>query len=34
MIVPKARVLRDGIEKEINSVELVPGDICLTFIRL
>ncbi len=27
MIVPKARVLRDGIEKEINSLELVPGDI-------
>ena len=29
MIVPKARVLRDGIEKEINSLELVPGDIVL-----
>jgi Ca2+-transporting ATPase len=27
MVVPKARVLRDGIEKEINSLELVPGDI-------
>jgi Ca2+-transporting ATPase len=29
MIVPKARVLRDGIAKEINSLELVPGDIVL-----
>jgi len=29
MIVPKARVLRGGIEKEINSLELVPGDIVL-----
>ncbi len=29
MIVPKARVFRDGIEKEINSLELVPGDIVL-----
>ena len=29
LIVPKARVLRDGIEKEVNSLELVPGDIVL-----
>lgn len=29
MVVPKARVLRDGIEKEVNSEELVPGDIVL-----
>lgn len=29
MIVPKARVLRDGVEKGINSLELVPGDIVL-----
>ena len=29
MIVPKARVLRDGIAKEINSMELVPGDIVI-----
>ena len=29
MIVPKARVLRNGIEKEINSLDLVPGDIVL-----
>lgn len=29
MVVPKARVLRDGKEKEINSEELVPGDIVL-----
>ncbi|MEF9426583.1 MAG: HAD-IC family P-type ATPase, partial [Candidatus Mariimomonas ferrooxydans] len=27
MVVPKARVLRDGKEKEINSEELVPGDV-------
>ncbi len=27
MVVPKARVIRDGKEKEINSEELVPGDI-------
>ncbi|MCL7487245.1 MAG: HAD-IC family P-type ATPase [Desulfobulbaceae bacterium] len=27
MVVPKARVIRDGREKEINSEELVPGDI-------
>lgn len=29
MVVPKARVLRAGKEKEINSEELVPGDIVL-----
>jgi Ca2+-transporting ATPase len=29
MIVPHARVLRDSREKEINSVDLVPGDIVL-----
>lgn len=29
MVVPKARVLRSGKEKEINSEELVPGDIVL-----
>ncbi len=31
MIVPKARVLRDGDEKEIKSEELVPGDIVVLF---
>jgi Ca2+-transporting ATPase len=29
MIVPIARVIRDGMEKEINSLDLVPGDIVL-----
>jgi Ca2+-transporting ATPase len=29
MVVPKAKVLRDSKEKEINSEELVPGDIVL-----
>ncbi len=29
MVVPKARVVRDGKEKEIHSEELVPGDIVL-----
>jgi potassium/sodium efflux P-type ATPase len=29
MVVPKAKVLREGKEKEINSEELVPGDIVL-----
>ncbi len=29
MVVPKARVIRDGREKEINSEELVPGDVVL-----
>jgi Ca2+-transporting ATPase len=29
LVVPKARVLRDGTEREINSEELVPGDIVL-----
>ena len=29
MVVPKARILRDGKEKEINSEELVPGDVVL-----
>ncbi|MEW5744599.1 MAG: HAD-IC family P-type ATPase [Nitrospirota bacterium] len=29
MVVPKARVLRDGKEREIRSEELVPGDIVL-----
>ncbi len=31
MLVPKAKVLRDGIEKEVNSEELVPGDIVLLY---
>ena len=26
-IPPKARVFRDGEEKEINAIDLVPGDI-------
>ena len=29
LVVPKARVLREGLEKEINSEDLVPGDIVL-----
>lgn len=29
MVVPRARVLREGHEKEINSEDLVPGDIVL-----
>ncbi len=29
MLVPKARVVREGREKEINSEEIVPGDIVL-----
>lgn len=29
MVVPKARVIRDGREKEIDSEELVPGDMVL-----
>jgi Ca2+-transporting ATPase len=29
LVVPKARVLRNGKEKEINSEELVPGDVVL-----
>jgi P-type E1-E2 ATPase len=29
MVVPKARVLRDGHEVEINSEDLTPGDIVL-----
>lgn len=29
LVVPKARVLRDGREKEVNSEELVPGDVVL-----
>lgn len=29
LVVPKARVIRDGKEKEANSEELVPGDIVL-----
>ncbi len=29
MVVPRARVIRDGKEKEVNSEELVPGDIVL-----
>ncbi len=29
MLIPRARVLRNGKEKEINSEELVPGDIVL-----
>lgn len=31
MVVPKAKVLREGKEKEINSEELVPGDIVLLY---
>ncbi len=29
LVVPRARVLRDGREKEVNSEELVPGDVVL-----
>jgi len=29
LVVPKSRVLRDGREREINSEELVPGDVVL-----
>jgi len=29
MVVPRARILRDGKEREINSEELVPGDVVL-----
>ncbi len=29
MVVPRARVLREGLEKEIDSEDLVPGDIVL-----
>jgi Ca2+-transporting ATPase len=29
MIVPRARVLREGREKEVNSEELIPGDIVI-----
>ncbi len=29
MVVPRARVLREGLEKEIDSEEIVPGDIVL-----
>lgn len=29
MVVPKAKVIRDGMEMEINSEDLVPGDIVL-----
>jgi Ca2+-transporting ATPase len=29
MVVPRARVIRNGVEKEINSLGLVPGDIVL-----
>ncbi len=29
LVVPRARVLREGAEKEVNSEELVPGDIVL-----
>lgn len=29
MLVPRAKVLRDGIEREINSEELVPGDVVI-----
>ena len=29
MLIPKARVLRNGKEKEINSEQLVPGDVVL-----
>jgi Ca2+-transporting ATPase len=31
MLVSKARVLRDGIEKEVNSEEVVPGDIVVLY---
>lgn len=31
MLVPRAKVLRDGIEREIDSEELVPGDIVILY---
>ncbi|WP_353684643.1 HAD-IC family P-type ATPase [Thermodesulfovibrio sp. 3907-1M] len=31
MLVPKAKVLRDAVEREISSEELVPGDIVLLY---
>ncbi len=31
MLIPKARVLREGIEREISSEELVPGDIVILY---
>ena len=31
MLVPRAKVLRDGVEKEVNSEELVPGDIIFLY---
>lgn len=31
MLVPKAKVLRDGVERDITSEELVPGDIVLLY---
>ncbi|GAB5046468.1 cation-translocating P-type ATPase [Thermodesulfovibrio sp. TK110] len=31
MLVPKAKVLRDAVEKEISSEDLVPGDIVLLY---
>jgi len=31
MLVPRAKVLRDGVEKEINSEEIVPGDIVFLY---
>lgn len=31
MLVSRARVLRDGIEREINSEELVPGDVVILY---
>jgi len=29
MLVPRTKVIRNSLEKEINSLELVPGDIVL-----
>jgi Ca2+-transporting ATPase len=34
MIVPQARVWREGKEKEINSEELVPGDIVILAVEI
>ncbi|MCS7215479.1 MAG: HAD-IC family P-type ATPase [Thermodesulfovibrio sp.] len=31
MLVPRAKVIRDGIEREINSEEIVPGDVVLLY---
>lgn len=31
MLIPRAKVIRDGIEREINSEEIVPGDIVVLY---